>query len=653
MTDIDSIIVFVACQSNTLHTSTDQARNQQHWPALRPVLNLSFFFLFLGFQCFVSRHRTMKSSTSSTSSMSAAVSERIDLELRCPICLERYGGPLKAPRALPCLHSLCSACLTIFIKNERAGSMLNCPTCRQPFSVPFNGTFGFPVNLSVNNLLEIADLLTLERGEDRRTLSKIRVCKNHRTEIIKMYCKDCEESCCTLCAVTTHKLHQTLTLTQASEEIRTRLRSIDKECSSSQAELDIRLNHVSTQKGMLEGSTSNAKRMITESVEQCIAAIKNREKNLVAALDRDKRLSQEILNRQRERLISKRTALEKRKQKVLETLQCSDVELMKVEMEDMFTAPSTPSSVFGETKNISFEPHNLDNICRAARSLGDPNIVLSLQTGSSALTGQLVGEKGTEPGEFQYPLGLRSHGGALYIADAGNNRVQILNSTLQHELSITSDGDSAAFDRPNDVCIDKNGMIIVADTFRNSLHWYTQEGVHQRTLTGILNRPFSVCVNSENSVVVADTGNHRVRVISQTGKRNLVFGKYGKEEGDFDGPHSVAVDKYDNIYVADLYNQRLQVFNSEGKYLRTIGGNLHLQAPRSIAINRGKIYIVDWGYTFIQVLNLKGAQLLQFGVYTAQGEQITPNSIATDPEDRLYVSDCNNHKVYMVKMENS
>ncbi|XP_063680857.1 tripartite motif-containing protein 3-like isoform X2 [Bolinopsis microptera] len=598
----------------------------------------------------------MKSSTTSQSSMagllqSAAVSERIDLELRCPICLDRYGGPLKAPRALPCLHSLCSACLTIFIKNERAGSLLNCPTCRQPFSVPFNGTFGFPVNLSVNNLLEIADLLTLERGEDRRTLSKIRVCKNHRTEIIKMYCKECQESCCTLCAVTTHKLHQTLTLTQASEEIRTRLRSIDKECTSSQAELDVRLNHVSSQKGMLEGSTATAKKLITESVEQCITAIKSREKNLMAALDRDKRLSQEILNRQRERLISKRTALEKRKQKVLETLHCSDVELMKTDVE--FSAPSTPTTVFGETKNIVFEPHNLDNICRAARSLGDPNIVLSLQTGSSALTGQLVGGKGTESGEFQYPLGLRSHGGALYIADAGNNRVQILNSTLQHELSITSDGDSSPFDRPNDVCIDKNGMIIVADTFRNSLHWYTQEGCHQRTLTGILNRPFSVCVNSENSVVVADTGNHRVRVISQSGKRNLVFGKYGKEEGDFDGPHSVAVDKYDNIYVADLYNQRLQVFDSEGKYLRTIGSNLHLQAPRSIAINRGKIYIVDWGYTFIQVLNLKGAQLLQFGVYTLQGEQITPNSIATDPEDRLYVSDCNNHKVYMVKMENT
>ena len=54
----------------------------------------------------------------------------------------------------------------------------------------------------------------------------------------------------------------------------------------------------------------------------------------------------------------------------------------------------------------------------------------------------------------------------LFLNVLGNNRVQILNSTLQHELSISSDGDDSAFDRPNDVCIDKNGMIIVADTFR-------------------------------------------------------------------------------------------------------------------------------------------------------------------------------------------
>ena len=38
---------------------------------------------------------------------------------------------------------------------------------------------------------------------------------------------------------------------------------------------------------------------------------------------------------------------------------------------------------------------------------------------------------------------FRSHGGCLYVADAGNNRIQVLNSTLQHELSINTDAGTA------------------------------------------------------------------------------------------------------------------------------------------------------------------------------------------------------------------
>ena len=70
-----------------------------------------------------------------------------------------------------------------------------------------------------------------------------------------------------------------------------------------------------------------------------------------------------------------------RKQKVLETLQYSDCDLMECSVEELLKNPSTPTAVYVETKNLAFEPHNLDNICRAVRSLGDQNIVLSLQTG--------------------------------------------------------------------------------------------------------------------------------------------------------------------------------------------------------------------------------------------------------------------------------
>ena len=66
---------------------------------------------------------------------------------------------------------------------------------------------------------------------------------------------------------------------------------------------------------------------------------------------------------------------------MLETLQFSDADLMDASVQDLLINPSTPTAVYIETKNLCFEPHNLDNIRRAVRSLGDQNIVLSLQTG--------------------------------------------------------------------------------------------------------------------------------------------------------------------------------------------------------------------------------------------------------------------------------
>ena len=68
---------------------------------------------------------------------------------------------------------------------------------------------------------------------------------------------------------------------------------------------------------------------------------------------------------------------------MLEALQYDDAALM--EQEDLeFSVPATPSTALTDTRRVAFEPHNLDSICRAVKSLGDPNIVLNLQTGELA-----------------------------------------------------------------------------------------------------------------------------------------------------------------------------------------------------------------------------------------------------------------------------
>lgn len=57
---------------------------------------------------------------------------------RCGICLDDF----KEPRALPCLHSFCTACLEDLCQQEQT----RCPECRKAFVLPSDGVQGFPIN---------------------------------------------------------------------------------------------------------------------------------------------------------------------------------------------------------------------------------------------------------------------------------------------------------------------------------------------------------------------------------------------------------------------------------------------------------------------------------------------------------------------------
>ena len=121
---------------------------------------------------------------------------KLDAQLTCAICLERY----KDPRILPCHHVYCKDCIdgippdAVERKEIRQHNIVRCPSCRNPTHLdPNTGSGSLPCAFFVNNLLEIRKL-TQKTSEPRP------VCRAHNKPE-DVYCETCEEFLCFKCSI--------------------------------------------------------------------------------------------------------------------------------------------------------------------------------------------------------------------------------------------------------------------------------------------------------------------------------------------------------------------------------------------------------------------------------------------------------------------
>ena len=257
----------------------------------------------------------------------------------------------------------------------------------------------------------------------------------------------------------------------------------------------------------------------------------------------------------------------------------------------------------------------------------------------------------------------------VFIADTGNNRVQVWDRMLTNRLSIFGSTTPTEFSNPSGIAVSRDGT----------------------------------------RVAVADTLKYRVRVFSVTPAGVLVplfaFGSNGSGEGQFNAPMAVAFDVAGNIYVADskasgLGNNRVQVFGADGAFQQTFGaagtgdgefgrllglslgadGTLYAadspSATSDLAHNRiqafagatlfnwpwdvqpgvgGLLYVTDMNNRRIQVLNIRSAPAISVvGMITNAGVQGVfnlPRSAVPAPDDNvLYVADTYNSRVLRLKV---
>ncbi len=227
----------------------------------------------------------------------------------------------------------------------------------------------------------------------------------------------------------------------------------------------------------------------------------------------------------------------------------------------------------GTTPGKFFNPRGLSS------SLNDLKIFVA-DTGNNRIqrstdggaTWIVIASPGTSIGSVNGPQAVAYDEAldTLYIADTLNNRIQMVTSASGVPVFSLFAGASIGtavgqVNQPRGIAVDVNGRVYVADTGNNRIQinttgavggWSVFSNATAGTTVGKMNAPKAIFVSSTDSVYVADTANNRIQKFS--GGVWSVFMAPGTTPDTVNAPEGVVVTANGNVFIGDTANNRVQ-----------------------------------------------------------------------------------------------
>lgn len=258
----------------------------------------------------------------------------------------------------------------------------------------------------------------------------------------------------------------------------------------------------------------------------------------------------------------------------------------------------------------------------------------------------------------------------------------------------------ARFNRPHGIDVGPRGNVFVTDMHNHAVRMISQEGLVS-TYAGKLgeagtkdgpvsearfNKPEDVAVDKDGNVYVADTYNYTIRKITPQGVVSTVAGKAGEagyadgegKHARFDKPIGIAVDKSAHVYVADANYDGPEIGNcvvrkiSPDGYVTTIAGQpgqagsengpahqarFHKFTGIDVAQD-GTLYIADTEADTIRRIDLDGNVTTLGGSYLEEGKSDgssqdvrfkDPQALAVAPDGRIFIADTLNNRIVLAQ----
>ena len=262
---------------------------------------------------------------------------------------------------------------------------------------------------------------------------------------------------------------------------------------------------------------------------------------------------------------------------------------------------------------------------------------------------QTIGRAGQGVGEFRMPLGLAvDEQQRIYIADAGNNRVQVINNAGHFITEFGSRGwQTGEFDHPTDIALSfqRSYRLYVADAGNNRVQYCNFVDqifypISESVDDILLDRPEGIGIGRNGEVYVVDTGNHRWIEFNVAGVPVVVHGGFGSGRQQLWNPTDLGVDSHGNVYIVDTGNHLIKKYDFSGNPIDAWGGEGgelgQLRDPKYIALDEWNyLYVTDSGNRRIQVFTPDGKSIVEFST----AELLQPAGIAVTKTGRVFVSD--------------
>ncbi len=258
---------------------------------------------------------------------------------------------------------------------------------------------------------------------------------------------------------------------------------------------------------------------------------------------------------------------------------------------------------------------------------------------------------------FEFPTGVAADSaGNLYVADTENSTIRRIDpagivTTLAglagSQGAADGTGSDARFAYPQGIAVDNSGNVYVADTANCTIRQITPDGTvttlagspgvlgssNGTNSTASFRLPGALTVDAAGVLYVADTYNNTIRKISQastssSGDPSYVVSTFAGSAGNegyrdgppstakFSAPDGIALDSKGNIFVADTGNNTIRKIDSALTAVTNFAGSGRLKTD---------------GYVN--------------GSATSAARFYSPNGLATDASDNLYVADTGNCEI--------